>query len=59
MARHLTGSLSFHNYRNMERDMDSPGALLLTDAALEQLKQQAPEGCLLCALQAFEAEDWD
>jgi hypothetical protein len=39
--------------------MDSPGPLVLTDAALEQLTQHASGGCLLCVLGAFEAEDWD
>jgi hypothetical protein len=31
----------------------------LTDAALQQLKEQAAEGCLLCLLDAFDTEDWE
>jgi hypothetical protein len=43
----------------MERDTDVPNGLALTDAVLEELKEQAPEGCLLCALSALDEEDWD
>jgi hypothetical protein len=49
----------FYKYENMERDIDSLGPLVLTDAALDQLTEQAREGCLLCVLGAFDAEDWD
>jgi hypothetical protein len=49
----------FYKYGSMELDMDPPGPLVLTDAALEQPTQQAPESCLLCVLGAFETEDWD
>ena len=55
----LDAFLYFGNYRNMERDTDTPSGLALTDAILEGLKRQAPEGCLLCALSAMDEEDWD
>ena len=32
---------------------------VLTDAALNELKKQSANGCMLCALEAWEAEDWD
>jgi hypothetical protein len=44
----------------MERDDDAHCGLALTDDLLEELKEQAPEGCQLCALSALEEEeDWD
>jgi hypothetical protein len=43
----------------MERDTGAPGGLVLTDAALERLKEQSPEDCLLCVLDAFDEEDWE
>jgi hypothetical protein len=33
--------------------------LVLTDAALSELKEQAPEGCVLCSLEAWDEEEWD
>ena len=43
----------------MERDAAIPSGLVLTDAVLDELKKQSPEGCLLCILDAFDEEDWD
>jgi hypothetical protein len=59
LGNNLTTVLCFHNYRIMERDTEARGGLALTDAVLEELKEQAPEGCLLCALSALDEEDWD
>jgi hypothetical protein len=36
-----------------------PNGLALTDAVLEELKEQAPEACVLCVLSALDEEDWD
>ncbi len=58
MFNELTTIRYFYNYQNMELDTD-PNGLALTDAVLEELKEQAPEGCLLCALSAMDEEDWD
>ena len=52
----LTFCSCFCNYRNMEAHAE---ALALTDAMIEELKEQAPQGCLLCALSALDEEDWD
>lgn len=43
----------------MKLDADAPGGLILTDAALEQLKEQSSEGCLLCVWDTLNEEDWD
>jgi hypothetical protein len=31
----------------------------LTEAALSELKRQAPAGCVLCSLDAWDEEEWD
>jgi hypothetical protein len=36
-----------------------PVRWFLTDALLQQLKEQFAEGCRLCLLDALDAEDWD
>lgn len=43
----------------MEREAEAHSGMALTDAVLEELKEQAPEGCLLCAISALDEEDWD
>ena len=57
--KNLTICRFFDNYTNMERDADASSGLALTDTVLEELKEQAPEGCLLCAISALDEEDWD
>jgi hypothetical protein len=32
---------------------------ILTDAVLSELKKQSANGCLLCSLDALDAEEWD
>jgi hypothetical protein len=32
---------------------------VLTDAALDELKKQSVNGCLLCELDALDAEEWE
>jgi hypothetical protein len=32
---------------------------VLTDAVLSELKKQSANGCLLCSLDALDAEEWD
>ncbi len=32
---------------------------VLTDQVLSELKKQSTNGCLLCALDEWEAEEWD
>jgi hypothetical protein len=32
---------------------------VLTDAVLKELKEQSPEGCLLCSFDACDEEEWD
>ena len=36
-----------------------PGDLLISDEAVQELKRQAPEGCVLCELEYLDEEDWD
>lgn len=43
----------------MEREADALDGLVLTDAVLIQLKEQSPEGCVLCFFEAWDAEEWD
>ena len=31
----------------------------LMDAVLNELKEQSPEGCLLCSFDAWDEEEWD
>jgi hypothetical protein len=35
------------------------GDLLISDEAVRELKRQALEGCVLCALEHLDEEDWD
>ncbi len=32
---------------------------LISDEAMEELKRQAPDGCVLCELEHFDGEDWE
>lgn len=32
---------------------------VLTDAALDELKRQSANGCLLCSLDALDEEEWE
>lgn len=32
---------------------------VLTETALSELKRQAPAGCVLCALDVWDEEEWD
>jgi hypothetical protein len=32
---------------------------VLTETALSELKKQAPAGCVLCSLEAWDEEEWD
>ena len=32
---------------------------ILTEAAVMELKKQAPAGCLLCSVEEWDEEDWD
>lgn len=32
---------------------------VLTEAALSELKRQAPDGCVLCSLDTWDQEEWD
>ena len=32
---------------------------VLTDAVLSELKEQSTAGCLLCAMDEWDGEDWD
>jgi hypothetical protein len=32
---------------------------VLTDAVLNELKEQSPEGCLLCSFDTWDEEEWD
>jgi hypothetical protein len=46
----------------MKRGIDAPDSLsesVLTDTALEELKRQSENGCLLCSLDALDEEEWD
>ena len=43
----------------MDKDAGAPSDLALTDAVLQELKEQAPEGCLLCPLSELDEGDWD
>ena len=58
-GKNLTVARRFDNYRIMERDAEARSELALTDAVLEDRKEQAPEGCPLCAIGALDEEDWD
>ncbi len=69
----LTLTAYFCNYRNMEeaREPRPPNIehgsytsnsfveSVLTDAALSELKKQSTNGCLLCALDEWDGEEWD
>ena len=35
------------------------GDLLITDETVQELKRQAPDGCVLCELEGLDQEDWD
>ncbi|MFL6452207.1 MAG: hypothetical protein ACJ746_31760 [Bryobacteraceae bacterium] len=43
----------------MERGADAANGLALSDAVLEELKEQSPEGCLLCLFDDWDLEEWD
>ena len=35
------------------------GDLLISDETVQELKRQAPAGCVLCELENLDQEDWD
>jgi hypothetical protein len=56
------GVIAAHCERHPLRSIEgwlAPGEPVLTDAVLMELKKRAGAGCLLCAFEALEPEDWD
>lgn len=51
------------SYTGASQDNTNPrdafGESILTDSVLNELKKQSANGCLLCSLEAWEAEEWD
>jgi hypothetical protein len=45
--------------RLLERQIESIMSSVLTATALIELKRQAPAGCVLCSLDAWNEEEWD
>jgi hypothetical protein len=38
---------------------DEIAAPFITDSALKSLKSQSADGCILCAFDAWDSEEWD
>jgi hypothetical protein len=44
-----------HAFQSGNSSLDS----VLTDTVLNELKEQSPEGCLLCSFDAGDEKEWD
>jgi hypothetical protein len=45
--------------QNDTNPRDAFGESVLTDSVLNELKEQSANGCLLCAFDAWDGEEWD
>lgn len=52
-------SQRIHANRAVESPREPIADFVVSETALSELKRQAPVGCALCLLDAWDEEDWD